>query len=333
MFRKADNKQKAIGEWRNQFCLLLSAFCLFSFSGCGPKYSYPADTVPKSIETICKKENKLDVTARVVGKTAGALLYMDGSLDPHLAMTKDVNDAMGKVMQAVTRVALSTDRPLDYCVVYIRDRVHGTELSLIRSLDDIRRAYADALGVEEAMRRTVINQGKFSALNSKAFVMRDITKEMFLAQQIAQRARYGFAKNQKDDEESQQLTILVEGAYRRVSGKRIFHFSIVSLKAEEPHETILAVFKSALETLNAYRYDDFNEIQVEDYLNRQKLTVTRAIFLDYKAKKITDEELLDRYVAETSYPQGGIRLFGFDLTQDSADAPQAPATASGGNVQ
>ncbi|MBI3315498.1 MAG: hypothetical protein HYZ87_00800, partial [Candidatus Omnitrophica bacterium] len=54
---------------------------LFFAQGCGPRYTYPANTVVDSIEKISRKEYGLDVQARVVGKTVGAVFYMPLILD------------------------------------------------------------------------------------------------------------------------------------------------------------------------------------------------------------------------------------------------------------
>src|SRR3989338_10099380 len=104
------------------FCLLFSAVCFLS--ACGPRYTFPSSTVPKAIEDICKKEYKIDVTARVVGKTVWALVYIDSVVDAKGQVPKEVNEVMGKVMLVVSRVALSTDLPVDFCTVLVRDKTH-----------------------------------------------------------------------------------------------------------------------------------------------------------------------------------------------------------------
>src|SRR3989338_4832210 len=76
-------------EGRGMIILLLSSFALLLFSGCSPRYTYPSNTVPKSIEDLCKKEYKIDVTARVVGKTVGALVYIDSVVDTKGQVSKD----------------------------------------------------------------------------------------------------------------------------------------------------------------------------------------------------------------------------------------------------
>ena len=311
------------------FLLLVAAF---SLTGCGPKYTYPADTVPKSIENICQNENKLTVTARVVGKTAGALIYIDNILDAKGQIPKDVHEKMGQIMQAVTRVALSTDLSLDFCVVVIRDRAHQNELIITRSMDDTRRAQSDAIGIEESINRTLFGQGKYqiSPEGESAFVLKEVKLENFLAEQIAQRIRFNFVKDAKDDAESQQQAfVLVDGLFDSSPEARRFRFSVLSLKPAEPRETMLTVFHTVNDVLSGYHFTDFNDIEILDYLNRQKLSLDKKTLMDYQAKKISDQEILDKYLSESQSIQEAFKLFGFNLSDSTAaDAVEAPAIAA-----
>jgi hypothetical protein len=129
------------------FFFLSLASCLF-LAGCSfAGVSYPTNQVPQSVEKISKEEYGLDVQAKVVGKTSGALFIVDAMIDSTGQVPKEIHEKMGKVMQVITRVALSTDLPIDFCTVAVRDKEQGNELVITRSIDDIRRANADALGI------------------------------------------------------------------------------------------------------------------------------------------------------------------------------------------
>ncbi len=307
--------------------LLFSAFCFFSLTGCGPKYTYPADTVPKAIEQICGDEYKIEVTARVVGKTVGALVYLDTIIDAKGQIPKEVHEKMGKVVQVVTRVALSTDLSIDFCTVVIRDKVHTNELVITRSLDDTKRANADAIGIEESINRTLFGQAKFEVdtTGKGDFVLKEVKKESFLAEQIVQRIRFSFAKDAKD--EASQPFILVDGVFEQEEGKRDFHFSVIALKTENPREMILSVFKIVNAVLQGYQFTDFDSIEIQDYLNRQKLVLKKQSLLDYQQKKMTDKELLDKFLMESQSIQEAFKLFGFTLPQEP-NGKEAAAVAT-----
>ena len=329
--KSEDRSQRADGRREGinfpVFCFLFSVFCFF-VSGCGPKYTYPADIVPQAIEQMCLQEYKIGVTARVVGKTVGALVYLDTIVDPKGQIPKEVHEKMGQVVQAVTRVALSTDLPIDFCTVVIRDKVHTNELVITRSLDDTKRANADAIGIEESINRTLFGQAKFQvdATGKGDFVLEEVKKESFLTEQIVQRIRFSFAKDVKD--ETSQPFILVDGAFEKEEEKRGFHFSIIALKTEDPRGMILSIFKIVNTVLQGYQFTDFELIEIQDYLNRQKLVLNKQVLLDYQQKKITDKELLDKFLMESQSIQEAFKLFGFSLPQESNGKEAAVVTSA-----
>jgi hypothetical protein len=310
-------KRKARGA---AFFIAALAFAA-GLAGCGPKYSYPGSTVPKAVEEICQKENQLFVEARVVGKTVGALLYTDDLIDAKGQVPKEVHEKMGKVMQAVTRVALSTDVPLDFCKVILRDTKSDNELAITRSLDDIKRANADAIGIEESINRTLFGQGKYKRLEPMqigvrpAFVLEDVRMESFLVEQIVQRIRFNFSKDAKD--EFVNAFALVDGNYGVYDGKRTMRFSVIGLKSsDDPHATVLNVLKAVNTVLSGYHFNDFDTIEIQDYLNRLKLVLDRQTLNDYQDKKINEAQILERFLTESQSIQEAFKLFGFNLPQE-----------------
>ena len=283
---------------------LFALFSLLCCSGCGPKYTYPADGVAKSVEDICRKENQLTVKGLVNGKTLGAIIYVNDLTDVKGQVPKEIHEKMGQIMQAVTRVSLSTDLPLDFCTVVIRDRKHQNELTVTRSLDDTKRANSEAIGMEESMNRTLFGQGRYplGAKDADTFVLKDVKLEDFLAEQIAQRIRFSFLKEDKetlddtlDKEElaNQQAFVFVDGFFEHVPGAGHFRFSVLSLKPTEARETILSVFHVVNEVLKGYHFENFKDIEMLDYVNRQKMLVDEKTLAQYQAKKINDQYLLD----------------------------------------
>ncbi len=292
-------------------------------AGCAPKYTYPADKVPKSVEDICLDEYQIKVKARVVGKTVGALVSVNSITDVAKQISKDANDKMGKVMQALTRVALSTDLPLDFSVVVIRDRATNNELVVIRSVEDTKRANAEMIGVEESINRTIFGQTKHvpSAGNPNSFVLKEVMFENFLADQIVQRIRFNFSKESKEKEENLlgQPLLLADGSYENTGGKRTFQFSIIDFKKETSNDTVTGIFKTVNHVLEGYQFDVFDEIQIKDYAARKKLVVDRQTLLDYQKKKVTLEQILARNLTEFDTAQDAFKLFGFNLSRGSGD--------------
>ncbi len=298
-------------------CILI----LSILSGCGPKYTYPSGIAAESIQNICQKENNLQVKAKIEGKTIGAAYYVDNILDDKGQMPKEINEKMGKIMQAVSRVALSTDIPLDFCVVNIRDRNSQNELVVTRSVDDTRRAQSEAIGVVESINRTLFGQGKYQPVDneSQVYDLKEVKIENFLADQIAQRIRFGFAKEPVTEETPSQSLVLVDGNYVRNANGTSFRFSILSLKTSEANELMSLAFKTASDVLSGYKFTGYDKVEILDYVNRQKLEVPRNVLEEFAAKKIPMQLILDRYLSESQSIQEAFKLFGFNLV-DSQDA-------------
>lgn len=294
------------------------------FLGCGPKYTYPSAAVPGAIEKICLEEYKIPVSARVVGKTVGALVILDSLVDEKGQVLKEVHEKMGQVIQVVSRVALSTDLPVDFCTVLLRDKLASTELFITRSVDDLRRANADVIGVEESINRTLFGQTrtKPEELAQEGFVLREITLEDFLADQMTQRIRFVLSKelmeskdkksNKEETPEQEQSMVLVDGVFDPAQGARTFQFAVIALKEDNPREMVLNIFKTVHTVLRNYKFTSFDAIEIRDYLNKQKLVVDLKTFQEYQNKKITDEELLNRYLLESDSTQEAFQLFGFN---------------------
>lgn len=312
----------------------LSTILLVLFlTSCGPKYTYPADTVPKSVENICLKENQINVRARVVGKTLGALVVLKKSPDGKSTDPKETNEIMGKVIGVMTRVALSTDLPIDYCTVILRDPSKMSETIVTRSVDDTKRADVDMIGMEESMNRTLFGQNRYlpNVKNKNVFSLKDIHKEDFLTEQMVQRVRFNFAKealknkkvSEKDAEpeeiELAQSLVLVDGSFDKSEGHATFRISVIALKAYDSKRLVLDIFKIVNTVLSGYHFNDFDAVEIQDYLNRQKLVVDRETILKYQKKGITDAELLEQFLLESQSIQEAFKMFGFNVTQDSSD--------------
>lgn len=125
--------------------LLAAGVTAFSVWGCAP--SYPALQVPTALQDICHKELGLNVQVRVVDKT---LTVYAPSLHDLLTFTAEseeprLGESVNGLIQSIHRVALSTDLPIDFYTVVMRDAIWPIEFKLVRSLEDVRRADAYAI--------------------------------------------------------------------------------------------------------------------------------------------------------------------------------------------
>ena len=307
----------------------------FGAAGCDNAPTFPAAKVPKSVQDIGRSEYDINLKARVVGKTLGAVVYVPSLKDKTGQIAKEVHEVMSKAMQAVTRVALSTDLDLNYCVVFIRDVKTPQEIVITRSVDDTRRGNADMIGMEEQMRRTLIGQAVYKPAvegPNSAFILRDIKKEDFLADQMVQRIHLLFAKPPKDEDESvdealiPESLVLVDGNYDRSHGKRSFTFAVIALRKEDPIQMMLSIFSEISAVIEGYKFEDYDRVEIQDFINRRKLIVDRQTLTLYQQKKISEQELIERCLVESQSMQEALKLVGFVTPQDASDdAPASPA--------
>lgn len=268
--------------------------CLALVSGCGvPRVTFPAGTVTQSVQQICKDLYQIDVVSQIHGSTLGVLLYAEHLIDSTGDFDREfVQEALLNLSTSVTRVALSTDRPIDFVVVVLRGMEDENQIRIIRSVVDIKKAQTDALSVEESMNRTVQELGKFKFDPMKAdnVPLADVTLETFLTKQITQRVR--LLAPPKTSGPPLLPSEIVEGRFLE-SPKRAFEFSILTFEASEPENNVIKVLKQTDEVLKGYRYEDFDEIVMKDLLGRKVLTVTHEDYFRFQKKELTEADILD----------------------------------------
>src|ERR1700687_3794465 len=140
--------------------LWISAFAgmtllLFSVSSCRWKMRppHPADRIAASLRHMCSTDYKLSVETRHEGKSLQALVWRVGlfrgqSYDLQ-GMSKEALDTLDHVLLCDTRIALSTDAPLDFIEIKLADVLSGTTVTLWRYVPDIRDSMLQRFGDTE----------------------------------------------------------------------------------------------------------------------------------------------------------------------------------------
>lgn len=155
--------------------LALAAFV--GLSGCD-KASYPEAVVESSIKEICEKEYKIqNVEVKFAGKTIGVFLPLKklfvtdlkqevlsgnvANLDSLFEPDPEAMDQLENVLFTISRVLLSSDKPIDFYVLQATD-VESTGLQLVLTgyLADIRRVRLWDISRTE-YRKRVLHELKF----------------------------------------------------------------------------------------------------------------------------------------------------------------------------
>jgi len=171
--------------------LLLSA--VLSASGCSTP-SYRHEQMAQAIQEICVDEYHLPVSVRKVGQTTVAVhLHHTGILQHtggQIGLAPDAGQLLGNVVEAIHRVALSTDKPIEFYVLSVSDpEVPGVYLMMVRYLDDVRRVHANIIPPSEFFMRTIfeLKPGEVPSLVDDRTPVQEVTMEEFLTWQLAQR--------------------------------------------------------------------------------------------------------------------------------------------------
>lgn len=239
-------------------------------SGCGP--SYPKEIVDEALIRMCREEYKTDVKVKIVGNTVGIYLPISGLLEATLNISEKAADKINDVMLSASRVALSTNAPLDFYILIAQDPLlPEIEVVLIRYVGDLKMLHYSGISRGEFGKRMIIDmkltpqaqkekvlRDIFSRLNidepddlireylkigdvvsigdigywNNTFFMKDIGMGEFLGLQIADRIKAKFAK-EIVFEGSLKLNS-INGEYLEEGGKAFFRVSFDIVPSENP---------------------------------------------------------------------------------------------------
>lgn len=297
--------------------LVLAVLLAWPLAGCSNKPTFSGDRMPEHVNQITKDVYKLDTQADVKGSTLGVLWVTEAMLDEAgKGISQEINEAIGNLSSAVSRVSLSTDRPVDFIVVAVRSLREKMELRVIRRVDDVRRAQAEALSIPESMNRTLFQQFPFDPeAPSEPFDTGDWTLEEFLSKQILQRVRM----LKPSDPENPVPTELFDSKFSvDEKRQRVFEFSILTFKEENSRENLLAVLRTVRDVFAAYRYDAFDQVVIRDLLHNRRLVIGRSTMKIFEARKITEDEILKtRLTPDSGRPnsfKNALEVFGFNIS-------------------
>lgn len=269
--------------FRAGFLGLLSGFLLVLVAGCGARPTYPKARLAESLEEILRGE-ELDASVRFVDHTLGVQAGFPGALahtNGQITLGPGFDELTRKVLTAVHRVLLSSDADVRFYVLLLSDpQIHGAYLTIVRYMDDIRRANANMLDVPEMFARTIyeLNYGGATPLTLDQYLPRDIRMEEFLSWQLARRiqtALTGELRSSGDTEVGRCTGQFQEGEF-------VFTLDIHPAAAEGPLDdaTLQQAFRTSTDViakvLSSYRFESFDSIRLIHPLTGRHLVLPKA---------------------------------------------------------
>ena len=260
------HRRTARHPWPRVACAL---FLAATVASCGPNYHQ--QRLAQDLQDLYLHEYHLPARVQLLGNSLnvscaieGLLKSADGGVE--FSPTTKANGTLGDVTEAIHRVALSTDAPVEFYAILASDpTVPGAWLMLVRSLEDVRRVYASAISPVEFWQRTVshLQYDPAQAVDLSHQYVHGLTLESFLAMQMSKRLQNLFKGDQ--DLQATYRVGTCAGEFRQGT----FQF-VVELAPKESgpmgdEETDL-IFDEALRLiasiLHDYHFDRFNEIQL-----------------------------------------------------------------------
>lgn len=236
--------------------------------GCSADPTYRKEHVSTSLQQILASEGVtasvrfIDHTLAVGVERAGALTQTNGQIGIGPAF----EELSRKTTQSLHRVLLSSDAPVWFYVILLSDPgIKGAYLTIVRYIDDIKRANANMLDTPEMLARTVfdLNLVEAATLTLEQYVPRDIRMEEFLSWQLARRIQQTLM------EELQQQGTAEVGRCGGEFNNGEFAFTLNLAPAGEealPEETMRQAFQASTKViakvLSSYDFKAFESIRL-----------------------------------------------------------------------
>lgn len=236
--------------------------------GCVGRPTYPKARVAESLRALLQDDH-IDAAVRFVEHTVAVQFDYPGALAQsggQIGIGPAFDEASRKVLTALHRVLLSTDADVRFYVLLMSDAlVPGAYLTMVRYMDDIRKANAQMLDTQEIFARTIfeLNVVGPNALTLDQYLPRDIQMEEFLSWQLARRIQH-------------QLTTELQGAGTATvgrcggqfqNGEFAFTLDVAPAAAGALDEaTIQQVFLTSTnviaKVLSSYQFDNFQAVRL-----------------------------------------------------------------------
>ncbi|MDD5504995.1 MAG: hypothetical protein PHV77_06810 [Candidatus Omnitrophica bacterium] len=138
------------------FRLFLLGLAVFNIS-CSP--TYPKERVVDGVKRLCQKEYGTEVEVAVAGSTLGVRMPIEGLFDEQTFQINTASfDKITGVMLSVSRVALSSDKSIDFYTVIAYDKNSpGAEVAMTRYVHDLRRFFLGDISRGEFAKRMIFD--------------------------------------------------------------------------------------------------------------------------------------------------------------------------------
>ena len=267
---------------RRPVLCFLAGCAVWLAGACDSRPTYPKTRLAHSLQALLTDEH-LNASVRFIDHTLAVHLDYPNSLSltqGQINIGPDFDDAARKVITDIHRVVLSTDAEVRFYVLLISDpKTPGAYLTMVRYMDDVRRANAQMLDTPEMFARTIfeLNVVGPSPLTLEQYVPRDIHLEEFLSWQLARRVQHALT----DELQTPGLATVGRCGGRFQNGE-----FVLTLDVEPPQggalddARIRQVFHTSTtviaKVLSSYQFNSFNAIRLIHPLSGQNRVLPKT---------------------------------------------------------
>ena len=267
-------------DWR------LSVICMaVGLSGCSNQPSYRANDVAATIAQLGSREYKMQITARAVGTTlavhlrAPGLIAQDGE---RIQLKESAHEIIGNALEIVHRVLLSTDYPCRFYLFIASDpNIPGVGFTIVRYLDDVRRANASVISPSEFLSRTVLDLTYIdtAAGDLAQWVPKEITLEQFLTWQLARRIQSRLAEKLQAPQTPLGSNVRCAGEFK--NGEFAFTLNLSpesgqSLQSDAVEKMFQQATTEISQVLSGYHFQQFTAVRLTYPLSGRSILLPKT---------------------------------------------------------
>lgn len=253
---------------RRSRVLASCVLALAVLNACSP--SYREDQLISEIARLCADEYHYQVTARKIGQTIAVHLHHPGILHQEqnqIGLAPDANEILGNIIEVVHRVTLSSDATVKFYLLLVSDpAVPGAYLTVVRYVDDVRRANASIIPPTELFSRTILELKYVGvpAITLDQITLNDIRLEQFLSWQLSKRIQTKLSDTLQ--RRGMPLAELGPCAGEFRNGEFVFTLNVTPRGVPFKDEQVQQIFQDATsviaQVLSGYRFNDFTTVRL-----------------------------------------------------------------------
>ncbi|MDD5496297.1 MAG: hypothetical protein PHP46_04255 [Candidatus Omnitrophica bacterium] len=276
------------------------------------------DTVGKTIAIYLPLENLIDFTFAITKEASEKIndvilsvsrvaLSTDAGYDFYCIIAHDIRIpeiqiVIIKSVDDVKRFLLNDISRGDYSKRMLIDIRFSPQAQKERAIKEV----FSKMNVDKKWQEDVLNDffrsepaalGDIGYWNGR-FYIKDISMPEFLAEQIASRTRFAF----REDKELADIFLVksAKGSYFSRPGKGYFKFEILAEQkaleearhAKVRNKVFEVTLNEAAKVLHAYRFEDFDQLEIMDQSDSRSLDVSRGDLESYRIKELSLNDIL-----------------------------------------